>query len=67
VYPRALIALLGIFNPLLREVVEMLYQKEEPYVVDGSRFAREFDFAATPLEEGVRRTLAWYARAHAGQ
>jgi nucleoside-diphosphate-sugar epimerase len=65
VIPRPLISALGIFNPLLREVVEMLYQKEEPYVVDGSEFARTFAFAPTPLEEGVRRTLAWYGRARA--
>ncbi len=63
VIPRPLIAAAGIFNPLLREVVEMLYQKEEPYVVDGSRFAAAFSFTPTPLEEGVRRTLAWYERA----
>ena len=64
VYSRTLISLMGIFNPLLREVVEMLYQKEEPYVVDGSRFARTFGFTATPLEDGVRKTLVWYRRAH---
>ena len=64
IYPRALIAFLGIFNPLLREVVEMLYQKEEPYVVDGSAFSRTFGFSATPLEEGVKKTLAWYQRVH---
>ncbi len=63
-FPRSLITAAGLFNPLLREVREMLYQKEEPYVVDGSRFAAQFDFKATPMEEGVRRTLAWYAATH---
>jgi nucleoside-diphosphate-sugar epimerase len=63
VIPRPLIAALGIFNPLLRELVEMLYQKEEPYVVDGASFARTFGFTPTPLEEGVRRTLEWYGKA----
>ncbi len=62
--PRLLVTAAGLFNPLLREVTEMLYQKEEPYVVDGSRFAAQFGFAATPMEEGVRRTLAWYAATH---
>ncbi len=61
--PRPLIAGLGLFNPLLRELVEMLYQKEEPYVVDGGRFARLFSFSPTPLEEGVRRTIEWYRAA----
>lgn len=47
-------------SPLLREVVDVLYQKEEPYVVDGGRFQSRFGFSPTTLEEGVRRTLAWY-------
>jgi nucleoside-diphosphate-sugar epimerase len=63
--PRPLIAALGVFSPLLREVVEMLYQREQAYVVDGSRFAERFAFSPTPLEEGVRRTLAWYRRVRA--
>jgi nucleoside-diphosphate-sugar epimerase len=64
VIPRPLIAMMGIFSPLLRELVEMLYQKEEPYVVDGSRFAKTFDFTPTSLEEGVRKTMEWYQEAH---
>ncbi len=63
-FPRSLIAAASLFSPLLREVTEMLYQKEEPYVVDGSSFAAQFGFKATPMEEGVRRTLAWYAATH---
>jgi nucleoside-diphosphate-sugar epimerase len=62
--PRALITMMGLFNPLLREIPEVLYQKEEPYVVDGSSFQRRFDFAPTTLEEGVRRTVEWYRAAH---
>jgi nucleoside-diphosphate-sugar epimerase len=67
VIPRPLIMALGVFSPLLRELVEMLYQKEEPYVVDGSEFAARFGFSPTPLEEGVRRTLAWYQAAGLGK
>jgi nucleoside-diphosphate-sugar epimerase len=60
---RPMVAAVGIFNPLVREVTEMLYQKEGLYVVDGSRFASLFGFQPTPLEEGVRRTIAWYKAA----
>ncbi len=60
--PRAGFALAGVFSPLMREMLEVLYQKEEPYVVDGSRFRDTFHFEPTSLEEGVRRTLAWYRR-----
>jgi nucleoside-diphosphate-sugar epimerase len=59
-FPNALIAAGGLFSPLLREVTEMLYQKEEPYIVDGGNFASQFNFSPTPIEEGVRRTLEWY-------
>jgi len=57
---RGMIAVAGLFSPLVRELQEMLYQKEEPYVVDGSRFVSTFGFSPTRLEEGVRKTLAWY-------
>ena len=58
--PRVGFAAAGLFSPLMREVLEVLYQKEEPYLVDGSRFRDAFGFVPTTLEEGVRRTLEWY-------
>ncbi len=58
--PRFLLAALGLFNPVIRELGEVLYQKEEKYVVDGSLFGSKFGFTPTPLEEGIRRTLKWY-------
>lgn len=58
--PRAGIALAGLFDPVIREVLEVLYQKEEPYVVNGSDFRAAFHMDPTPLEEGVKRTLEWY-------
>jgi nucleoside-diphosphate-sugar epimerase len=51
---------MGIFNPGLREIVEMLYEFEEPFVVDDSRFEREFGEQATPLREAIQRTVRWY-------
>ena len=54
------IALPGLFDPVIREVLEVLYQKEEPYVVDGGNFRAAFHMEPTPLEEGVKRTLEWY-------
>jgi nucleoside-diphosphate-sugar epimerase len=58
--PRLLLAALGLFSPVLREIGEVLYQKEEKYVVDGSLFSSKFGFTPMPLEEGIRRTLEWY-------
>lgn len=58
--PKIAVRAAGIFDPVIRELVEMLYQKEEPYVVDGSRFEKEFGMPPTSLEEGVRKTMEWY-------
>ncbi len=64
--PDFLLSGLGLFSPVIRELPEMMYQKNEPYVVDGSRFAERFGFRATPLEDGIRETLAWYRSARGG-
>ncbi len=62
--PRFFISLLGMVDPVIRELPEMLYQKEEPYVVDGSAFTEEFNFAVTGMEEGIGETIAWYRNLH---
>ena len=58
--PKILLRAMGLFNPALREIVEMLYEFEEPFVVDDSRFVREFGEQATPLREAIQRTVRWY-------
>jgi nucleoside-diphosphate-sugar epimerase len=56
----AMVRLLGLFNPALRESVEMMYGWEKPYIVDGSKFERTFGISATPMQEAVRETVAWF-------
>jgi nucleoside-diphosphate-sugar epimerase len=60
---KALIALGGLFMPGAREVVEMMYEFEKPFVVDSSKFERTFGIHATPMSEAMRATVAWY-RSH---
>jgi nucleoside-diphosphate-sugar epimerase len=50
----------GLFNPAVRELVEMLYEFEEPFVVDHRKYAAAFGDDATPLDEALSRTVAWY-------
>jgi nucleoside-diphosphate-sugar epimerase len=58
--PKLVLRALGLFNPPLRETIEMLYEFEEPFVVDNSRFERELGEQATPLREAIQRTVRWY-------
>jgi nucleoside-diphosphate-sugar epimerase len=52
----------GLFIPEAREMVEMAYEFENPYLVDHSKFARTFGDFATPHEVAIAQTLAWYQR-----
>jgi hypothetical protein len=54
----ARVRLVGSVVPLAREGAEMVYQFEQPFVVDGGRAARVLGLPPTPYEDGVRRTLA---------
>jgi nucleoside-diphosphate-sugar epimerase len=62
--PEFLLRSLSLVNPLLREVTEMLYEFNEPFVVDSSKFVQAFGDIATPNREAVGQTLEWY-RLHA--
>jgi nucleoside-diphosphate-sugar epimerase len=62
VVPAWLIRILGIFMPVMREFPEMLYQYEEDYVLDSTRFEKQFGFGATPPEEGVRKMMESYMK-----
>jgi nucleoside-diphosphate-sugar epimerase len=63
--PKALVALTGLFNAEARAFYEMQYLRRERLVLDGSKFHAKFgQVAATPYEEGIRRTLEWYRSYH---
>lgn len=57
---RRLLRLMGIFNPIVRELVEMMYEFEAPFVVDDSKFRQTFKLSATPLEQALEETIAWF-------
>ena len=57
---RKLLKFLGLFSPVIREIPEMLYQKEEEYVVDGTHLQNVLKLTPTPLIQAVEETLKWY-------
>jgi nucleoside-diphosphate-sugar epimerase len=54
----------GILLPVLREVEEMLYQWEVPFVVDDRRFRAQFGTETTPPDEAAAATVAWARRTY---
>ena len=54
---KTLVKVLGWFNPMMRELNEMLYQYDRPYVFDSSKFDQRFDFKKTSYTEGIRQVV----------
>ena len=55
--PRWMLFLTGIFVPVVRENMEMLYQFEYDYRFDSSKVERALGFAATGYREGIAATV----------
>lgn len=58
--PPAVLAVGGLFSPLLRELKEIRYQFDRPFVVDASAWETAFGVRATPVDEQVKATVAWW-------
>jgi nucleoside-diphosphate-sugar epimerase len=50
----------GLFIPEAKETVEMMYEFDEPFVIDSSKFEKTFEMKATPIPESIKETVAWY-------
>jgi nucleoside-diphosphate-sugar epimerase len=57
--PRWALRMGGLVSPMLRELAEMTYQWEAPFLVDDSRFRTTFGVCPTPVERQVAATAAW--------
>ena len=63
---RPLVRVGGLFNPLLRELNETLYQFERPFVSDASKFQAAFGpFEPTPHQAAVSHTVDWFRHRYA--
>ncbi len=56
---KLILSVMGLFNPNVREIVEMLYEFTKPFVMDSSAFQKTFGVQPTPIREAVRNTLEW--------
>lgn len=58
VIPKFIIGIIGWFVPFMRETHEMLYQWDQDYFLDSSKFDKRFNFTPTSYQEGVKETIA---------
>jgi nucleoside-diphosphate-sugar epimerase len=58
--PKLALRALGLFNPTMRELPEMAYEFEEPFVLDTTKYQSTFEAHSTPLATAIAATVAWY-------
>jgi nucleoside-diphosphate-sugar epimerase len=58
--PRVLLRIAGLFIPTVRELIEMQYEFDEPYVLDASKTEAAFGLQPTPFEVSLPATVAWW-------
>ena len=51
-----MVVLLGLFNKIIKENNEMLYQNNSDYLFDSTKFEKEFNFKPTSYEDGIKAT-----------
>lgn len=64
--PSAVVAVAALLSPLIRELKEVRYQFDRPFVVDSSAYEGAFAVAATPVDEQVKATVDWWRERQAG-
>jgi len=55
---KLIIKIMGLFNPIMKEFVEMLYQYDRDYNFDSSKFETAFKIKPTSVDEGIKQTAS---------
>ncbi len=60
VVPSIALLAVGLFQPVVRELREIRYQLDRPFILDSSAVTRTFGIDPTPLDEALAATVDWY-------
>ena len=58
--PKLAVRALGLVNPMMRALVEMAYEFDEPFVLDTTKYETTFGAGGTALPIAIAATVAWY-------
>lgn len=65
--PVWMIKMLGVFVPIMRELPEMIYQYEQDYIFDSSKFEKRFGITSTSPENGIKNLIEHLKTKNAGR
>jgi nucleoside-diphosphate-sugar epimerase len=60
--PVLVLRAMALVNPTVRELLEMRYQFDEPFIVDSTDITTQLGAVATPMERGLEQTVDSYRR-----
>jgi nucleoside-diphosphate-sugar epimerase len=58
--PKNVVRVLGLVSPMMRELAEMSYEFEQPFILNTSKYESTFATKTTPLSSALSDTLTWY-------
>jgi hypothetical protein len=50
----------GLFIPEARQSLELLYEFEQPFLVNDKKFRDSFNQLPTAIPSGLQKTIRWY-------
>ncbi|MEM6528957.1 MAG: NAD-dependent epimerase/dehydratase family protein [Chloroflexota bacterium] len=56
-----MVRMAGLFDPEIREVVEMMYEFNQPFLIDSSKFTARFGWHGTDTQTIVEESVKWFA------
>ena len=57
VLPKLMIQMAGLFSPVIKESIEMLYQYDSDYIFDSGKFDNAFKFNKVLYADGIRNSV----------
>ncbi len=57
VLPKFMVQMAGLFNPIIKETIEMLYQNDSEYIFDSGKFDKAFAFDKVLYVDGIRNSI----------
>jgi nucleoside-diphosphate-sugar epimerase len=57
VVPKFMVRIIGLFVPIMKEMVEMMYQYDRDYDFNSDKFEKRFDFKPTPYAVGLKEVV----------
>jgi nucleoside-diphosphate-sugar epimerase len=54
---KMMVRIIGLFVPIMKEIVEMMYQYDRDYVFDSGKFEKHFNYKPTSYTHGIKEMI----------